>query len=281
MAVAGLTILYVILLWWFATGAILYLDGLPRRTFPVSLGVLGALAALAFVVLGQTASTVSVWSVLAAITAALVIWAFNELMFLTGAMTGPSRAPCPPDARGWRRFGLATRALLWHEVGLVVSTLAIAFVVWDQPNAFGLWTFLLLWTLRLSTKLNIFLGVPNTGEDFLPDQLAHLKSYFLKRPMNAFFPFSVMAATAIVALLVARALHADQAAGMTMGWTALASLAALGLIEHWFLVLPFASAALWQWGFKSREGAEGQQPAAVPVAETKVGAKPIVKTAVR
>ncbi|TVQ74779.1 MAG: DUF3623 family protein, partial [Chromatiaceae bacterium] len=28
----GLPILYVVFLWWFSTGAIIYLDGLPQRT---------------------------------------------------------------------------------------------------------------------------------------------------------------------------------------------------------------------------------------------------------
>jgi putative photosynthetic complex assembly protein 2 len=272
MATIGLTVLFVVFLWWFATGLVLYLDGLPRRTFRVTLAVSGALAALSLVALELTAGERSVVNVIVSVTAALFVWGFNELLFLTGAMTGPSRERCPPDAIGFRRFLLATRALLWHEIGLVVSTLAVAWAVWGEANAFGLWTFLLLWTLRLSTKINIFLGVPNTGENFLPEQLDFLKSYFLKRPMNAFFPFSVMAATAIVALLIARAAHGDGSAGDMAGWSALAALATLGLIEHWFLVIPLGQTELWQWGFKSRErkapegsGIAGGVPAAVPL----------------
>jgi putative photosynthetic complex assembly protein 2 len=253
MAVVGLSVLYMIFLWWFATGLVLYLDGLPRRTFRVTLAVSGGLAVAALVALALTATDRGIGGILTAITAALVVWAFNELLFLTGVLTGPSRERCPPGLVGFPRFVLATRALLWHEIGLVVSTVVVAALVWGQPNGFGLWTFLLLWTLRLSTKLNIFLGVPNTGVEFLPDQLDYLKSYFLTRPMNAFFPFSVMAATAIVALLIARALHGDATIGDLAGWSALAALAALGLVEHWFLVIPLGQAQLWQWGFKSRD----------------------------
>jgi putative photosynthetic complex assembly protein 2 len=274
MAVIGLSVLYVIFLWWFATGLVLYLDGLPRRTFRVTLSVSGALAALALVSLELTAGSTGIVAILAAITAALLIWAFNELLFLTGALTGPTRERCPPGLVGFPRFVLAARALLWHELGLLASTAIVAAAVWGEPNSFGLWTFLLLWTLRLSTKLNIFLGVPNTGVEFLPDQLDHLKSYFLTRPMNAFFPFSVMAATAIVALLVARAAHGDASIGDMAGWSALAALAALGLLEHWFLVIPLGQSQLWQWGFKSRDRKDPERPVLAGSAEAAVRVPP-------
>ena len=32
-------------------------------------------------------------------------------------------------------------------------------------------------------------------------------------------------------------------------------LAALAVIEHWFLVVPIPATALWSWGLKSREAA--------------------------
>jgi putative photosynthetic complex assembly protein 2 len=42
----GLPVLYALFLWWFSTGLILYLDGLPRRSFRwsmlVATGLLGA-----------------------------------------------------------------------------------------------------------------------------------------------------------------------------------------------------------------------------------------------
>jgi len=37
MATYGLPILFTLALWWVSTIAILYLDGLPRRTFPWSI----------------------------------------------------------------------------------------------------------------------------------------------------------------------------------------------------------------------------------------------------
>ncbi|MBS0393403.1 MAG: DUF3623 family protein, partial [Proteobacteria bacterium] len=56
MAQVGLPVLYVVLLWWFGTGCILYLDGLPRRTFPVSLAVTTVLSGAALVGLAHTAA---------------------------------------------------------------------------------------------------------------------------------------------------------------------------------------------------------------------------------
>jgi hypothetical protein len=37
------------------------------------------------------------------------------------------------------------------------------------------------------------------------------------------------------------------------GFTILGTLMALAVLEHWFLVLPVPVAALWRWGFRSRD----------------------------
>ena len=38
----------------------------------------------------------------AGFAAAIVIWGWHEMSFLMGAVAGPNRAECPPDATGWR-----------------------------------------------------------------------------------------------------------------------------------------------------------------------------------
>lgn len=115
----------------------------------------------------------------------------------------------------------------------------------------GLWTFLILWIMRLSAKLNVYLGVPNLTEQFLPQHLLYLKSYFCRKPMNGLFPISVTASTVIAALLVIKAAAAItpfEAASLTF----LATLMSLAVLEHWFLVIPLPAANLWSWGLKSR-----------------------------
>ena len=80
--------------------------------------------------------------------------------------------------------------------------------------------------MRLSAKLNLFLGVPFLNDDLLPERLGHLKSYFSCRPMNAFFPVAVTASTILATLLAVRALEARTEFGTT-AFLLLATLAAL------------------------------------------------------
>ena len=47
MWIAAHAVLFTIVVWWFTTGAIIYLDGLPRHTFAVSMGLASVLLLLA------------------------------------------------------------------------------------------------------------------------------------------------------------------------------------------------------------------------------------------
>jgi len=258
--------LYTLFLWWFSTGAILYLDGLPRRTFPWSL--LGASVLLAFALRGLATSSVdtSVAGAYVAFSCSLVVWGWNEMAFLMGYATGSRRSPCPRDCRGWRHFGHAAQAILHHELALLLSGAVVAALTWGGPNQLGTWTFLVLWAMRLSTKLNVFLGVPNLTEEFLPEHLAYLRSFFRNAPMNLLFPLSITVSTAIT-VLVARATFAPQeSVSETTRLAFVLTLMALGVLEHWLLVVPLPAASLWSWGLRSREQASGssQPEAAAP-----------------
>jgi 5-aminolevulinate synthase len=92
----------------------------------------------------------------------------------------------------------------------------VALWVWlaDAANPVALWTYLILWGMRLSAKLNLFLGAPNVAEEFLPDRMYYLTTYFSKRPMNGLFPVSVTAGTLLTAGL---ALAAAQSGASTGG----------------------------------------------------------------
>jgi putative photosynthetic complex assembly protein 2 len=259
----GLPIVATLIAWWFSTGAILYLDGLPRATFRWSLA--GATLALfaAFWGLAATAGDTSVAGAYLSVFCALVVWGWNELAFLLGYVAGTTREPCAPGLRGFTRFKAATRAILHHELALLASLAIIALLTADGANLFGLATFALLFAMRLSTKLNIYFGVPNTTVEFLPEHLAYLKSYFRQRPMNLLFPFSVTAATLLSAWLVHSVVRADDPFAIT-GFVLLATFAVLGLVEHWFLVVPLPVAELWAWGLRSRDGAVHADAALAP-----------------
>ncbi len=254
MAAYGLPIVATLFAWWFSTGAILYLDGLPRKTFRWSFGAASLVALAALWGLAATAGESSVAGAYVAVFCALALWGWNEMAFLFGYVTGSNRAPAPAGAEGFARFRHAASAILHHEIALCLSLLVVAILTWGGANPFGLMTFALLFAMRLSTKLNIFLGVPNTTVEFLPTHLAYLKSHFRQRPMNLLFPLSVTAATLLSAFLVHKIAFATDPFAVT-GFALLGTLCVLGLIEHWFLVVPLPVAELWSWGLRSHEAA--------------------------
>jgi len=259
-------VLYTLFIWWFSTGIILYLDGLPRRTFRWSL--LGASFVLAVALYGLAASSAeaSPAGAFTAFTCAVLVWGWNEMAFLMGYVTGPRKAPCPADCRGWRHFGHAVQTILYHELAIVASAAVVVALTWGAPNQIGLWTFMILWWMRLSTKLNVFLGVANLAEEFLPAHLEYLTHFFTRKPINLLFPVSVTLSTLVTAWLIQNGLAPDNSAFETSGLMLLASLMVLAVVEHWFLVLPPPAMLLWGWGLRSHEvnvGAESE-PCAPP-----------------
>lgn len=247
MADPTLAVLFVLATWWSSTGAILWLDRLPRRTFPWSLAAVSVLALLAFAGLAMGRDEEGPAAAYLAFACGLVIWGWNETAFLLGYVTGPRSEPSPPGSSTGRRFLHAVQAILWHELALLASGAAILAIVWDGANRTGLWVFVLLWVLRTSAKLNLHLGVPNPGDGLLPDHLRHLASFFSRRAMNPLFPVSVTLATLALAQLVGLAAAAPEGSLEATAWSLLATLLALGLLEHWLMVLPISETALWGW----------------------------------
>jgi putative photosynthetic complex assembly protein 2 len=255
MAEHALPALYTMFLWWFATGLILHLDGLRPETFRWSMG--GATATLLAACWGLAASAwdPSAMGAYLAFTCGLLVWGWVELSFLTGWLTGPRKAPCEPGSRGWPRFVAAVGAILWHELAILAAAALVVALTWNGPNQIGTGTFLVLWAMRLSAKLNVFLGVRNLAEAFLPEHLGHLRSFFRRRPANALFPFSVAGATVVCLGLFREAFTPEADAFRAVGFTLLGTLMALAVLEHWFMVLPLPSEALWRWGLRSRRWA--------------------------
>ncbi|CAA9287978.1 MAG: FIG00444485: hypothetical protein [uncultured Acetobacteraceae bacterium] len=255
MAEHGLPALYTVFVWWFATGLILHLDGLRPETFRWSMA--GATAVLAAACGGLLASAAdpSVRGAYLAFTCALLVWGWVEISFLTGWLTGPRKTPCEPGCRGWPRFVAALGAILWHELAILAAAALVVSLTWGGPNQIGTGTFLILWAMRLSAKLNVFLGVRNLADSFLPDHLGYLRSFFRRRPANALFPFSVIGSTIACVMLFRTASAPDANAFQAVGFTLLGTLMALAVLEHWFMVLPLPFEALWRWGLRSREWA--------------------------
>lgn len=254
-----LPMLYTVFVWWFSTGVILYLNGLPRWTFRWTMGGATVLLALALLGLYATRNDLRVTGAYLAFTCALLVWAWQEVAFLLGYVTGPRRVPCPPDARGWRRAGFALQALLHHEFALIVLGAAVVALTWSGSNPTGLFTFAVLWVMRQSAKLNVFLGVRNLNEDFLPAHLKYLQTYFTRKPMNSLFPVSVAVSTWLVVLVWQAALAEGVRSFDATALSFAATLLSLAILEHWFMVLPLPSEALWSWVRRSRAMAPGER----------------------
>jgi putative photosynthetic complex assembly protein 2 len=256
MAAYLLPVFATLALWWASTGVILYLDGLPRRTFPWTMAGASAMLAVALAFLVATRGQTTPAAALEAFMSGLAIWAWQLVSFYTGFLTGPRKTACAEGCVGWRRFIEAVRTSLYHECAALLGAALVFALTIGQPNQTGLWTYLLLWWMHQSAKLNVFFGVPNLGEEMLPAHLRFLVSFMRRRPMNLFFPISVSISTVVLVLLVQSAFSPVATPFTTAVCAMLATLMALAILEHWFLVAPIDGNVLWSWAGK-RGGKNG------------------------
>ena len=247
MSAIWLPILFAVFLWWFSTGAVLLADRMKRISSSNALLAASLLSVAAIAALLMTRDDATAAGAYVGFTAGLVLWGWHEVSFLSGVITGPRRGDCPTPARGWRRFIYAAQTLIHHEIAIAITVLALGIFFLGSANPIGFWTFTILWIMRLSAKMNIFFGVPNVTEEFLPARLTYLKTYFRKAPMNTFFPVSITLGTALTFWLFHGALLPEATPYETASYALLATLAGLAIVEHWFLVLPLRDAALWRW----------------------------------
>lgn len=255
--------LCALFLWWFSTGLILLVvrladrysgwvaQGLTWGTFP--LVIWGGW------LFWQTLPGSDTQSAYLAFIAALAIWGWIELAFLTGVITGPVTRALPQDVPEWERFFRAWGTVAYHELLLLAAVLTMGMVGWGAENLAGLWTFIVLYFARISAKLNLYLGVPRINTEFIPRALAHLPSYFRIRKLNWLFPISVSALAFASACWLERLWDADTAGGL-IGFALLAAITALALAEHWLMVLPLPDAKLWRWMLPAPQTTQHKTP---------------------
>lgn len=243
---------FAVVSWWFATGVILLLDGLPRRTFPWSMTAATIILLIAGCWLPINAADATVHGAYIGFTCAILIWGWLEMSFLMGFITGPRKHACIERCTGWRHFLHATQAIIYNEIATCIVGAGIFLATRHGVNDIAFWTYVVLWSMRISAKLNLFLGVPNLGEKFLPPHLQYLKGFFRKRPMNWLFPWSITGSTIGAGVLMQKYLAAADPF-RAVGYSLLFSLLALAVLEHWFMVLPLPSERLWRWAFKVEE----------------------------
>jgi putative photosynthetic complex assembly protein 2 len=259
-------LVFALLTWFIGTAAVVWLDSRPRETFQTSHRLGGIVALAATAVIAFYADDGTVEGAYIAFAAAIAIWGWHEMGFLMGFVAGPRRLPCPPEAKGWERFRMATATVIHHEIALGATLLLLVALTWGQANQTGPLTFALLFGMRLSAKCNLYLGVPNLSDEVFPAHLEYLKSYFRKRACNFLYPFSLAGGIAVTLWAWAVSEAAPVANGTWATGALLAGFAALGVIEHLFLVLPIKDAAMWQWAVSSAKSAKrgsAVQPATI------------------
>ena len=268
MAPAAYEAAYCLFVWWFSTGLIVFLNNLPQRTFRYSFGAFTVVAGVSFYRLVQGNHDTSLAGAYAAFTYGVLVWGWHEMAFFMGFLTGPRKSACPRGCTGPRHFLHGVQACIDHELAILATGVAVLWATWGAPNKIGMWTFMILWGMRLSAKLNVFLGVLNLGEPFLPKHLAYLLSFMRRRRMNWLMPISLAGGTALTVWLIELAAVRHITPFHRAGLVFLISMSALAVLEHALLMLPLPFTALWTWWLRRAE--EDQVPTVpLPAATTR------------
>ena len=239
-------------IWFVATGLIAWADNRDRATFSRSILIGGAFGIAGLIAILIASQSASLWGVYLAFGGALMVWSWHEIGFLTGAAAGPRRIPAEEGLTGARRFAQASATVIHHEVALALTALLLISLSWNAPNQISATVFVLLFGLRLTAKINMYVGVPNSTAEMLPAHLAYLKTYFGANRMTLLLAVSIAAIVSVAGWFGSLALAAPVGSAEMVGASLLTTLCLLGVLEHLFLALPFRDGMLWGWALPKR-----------------------------
>ena len=232
--------IYAAFVWWFSTGAVLLLVGRSGR-----FEVLRALLAVVLLAgslggLALTAGDTSIGGAYTAFTCTILLWGAQEIAFLAGWLTGPRPRPCPVGVTGWKRLSYALQAILYHEFALLAcgcrgrradleraqpgraldlrGALGAAAECQDQPLP-----------RRSRHQRRADAGCRAVPEELLCPQAG-----------QRILSDSVTLATAVLVILIQRIVEVAATPFDIVGLTLVSTLFALGVVEHWFMLLPLA-----------------------------------------
>lgn len=243
MMVLG-AIVFVVAMWSGFTAVIFYLDSLPLRTFKYSMAAATLVLGLCIIAMWQLRGVDTTFAIATSFAAGLLAWGWTEMALYMGYITGPRKQRCADGCSGAKHFGHALSANLWHEIVVIL----FAIVIYASGNETAFWSYVMLWLMHLSARLNVFLGVRNVSVEFVPDHMDVLKGFLRRRNMNALFPFSCAALIVLIVYLVLQV--------QTLQVTMAATLAVIGLLEHILLMLPLPTEKLWTWSLSRRVKSE-------------------------
>jgi len=251
-------ILFVVFTWWFSTGVVLLFASRENAALSSRQMHLAAMLALGAAGLAGVAVTANPHMLsgidlprnsmaYTAFLSALFVWTPIEYTFLTGLLTGPRVLHCPPGTSDRERFGYAFQALSHHEYALAGALVVIGLITIPTGNIAAFATFLVLWLMRLSAKFTLFSGAPRFAIDMMPKKIAYLQSYIRHDRIGPFFWVAMPVITAaFIGSVLFLSLSSLSLEFKTLG-IMLTTLLGLGVLEHWFMILPVADSALWRW----------------------------------
>jgi len=176
---------------------------------------------------------------------ALMLWAWHEIMFLLGFIAGPRRFSATKGLSGTARFSEAFATVRDHELAIAGTVPLVILLTAGGGNATGLWTFAVLWVMRVSAKLCIHLGARHSLSAMMPARQAYLATYFRTDRTTLLLPVVIVGASCVFAWLCS--LVATATPPHSIGLVLVATLLALAILEHIFLLLPVPDSILWLW----------------------------------
>lgn len=218
------------------------------------------IAMVCLVTLIETRDWTTPLGVYLAFLSALGLWAWQETSYFLGFVTGPRPEACPPGASESQRFAFGIKASLYHELAVLITVGMIFWLTYDAPNPMALWVFALLWIMRWSAKLNIFLGVRNLHLEFWPSHLQYLASYAKTANMNPLYPVTASLSLLMFVWMTTKAVSSDNPSELTT-FVLLAVLLFLAVLEHVFLMYRVPDQKLWSWALDGAESKTVSTPA--------------------
>jgi len=252
-------ILAAVLVWWSSTGLLIVLVGrgpVVRRRAAIGLTVVTLCATVGVIALREQTT---IFGAYVGFALGIVLWAWHEAMLLFGYISGPRQLECPPDLKGWDRFKTSVQVILHHELGIALHAAVIAFLSFGAGSQVALATYVLLWSMRISAKLLIFLGARNVSDTFLPAHLKYLSTYFNTARTTRFYPMFLVLTSCVAAVLLTFGFREAAGSYDAAVYLLLGTLALLAAFEHLALTVPLKEERLWSWALPKRNKADEEK----------------------
>lgn len=243
-------VIVAMFVWWFSTGAVFLLVRRGARhewRVAIAATVVGV-AALAGLYASARMDTVA--GAYLAFGSAIAIWAWHEVTFLLGFIAGPRRFSATKGLTGGERFREAFATVRDHELAIAATAVLVVLLTTGATNTVGLWTFVVLWVMRVSAKLSIYLGARHSLSEMMPARQTYLTTYFRTDRTTPFLPAMIVLALGVFVWLCGAGAGAEGA--QAVGIALVATLLGLAIVEHVFLLLPLPDSVLWLWAVPAK-----------------------------